>query len=528
MSNKRSDNSPKRSLHDSGNPLPDAVLRSYERWVGDQLKPFCLEFDVGFAMLGQWGEAAHYGFADVAVGSDIGDLAPFLIGLDTTEPVALRFVSDREQRRFHVLVVVHDARRFALYVDAQTQHDRLQRAQQRSNDTALLYERQNKLVQQLIDASTELDARRRDAEAEGQRKQRYLHAMSHDLKAPLQSLMLTIDALHSDPDLSPTSIDSVARLRGAVERQVQVLDGLIEEGRSQLDVERSATAPVDVANLMAQMSEMFALFAAEKALRFDIAIAADVPGVLMLDEIKLRRVLINLIGNAIKFTERGAVHVSVGADAGMLVVLVEDSGPGIKDADRERIFEPYERSDTQADGSGLGLAIVARLMKQMHGQIALLQLQSRGSAFEIRLPLVPVVDDIRQALRSGDVDVLVCDDDRDITDLLSMQLRRAGVSVRVCDSQQTVLARIAEKAPDIIVLDARLGDMAGTDIAQQLRKQGNMMPLLLFSSVSAENGRQMALASGCNDFLAKPVSANVLLERIEHILQVAARRGSNA
>ncbi|MEO0576756.1 MAG: HAMP domain-containing sensor histidine kinase, partial [Pseudomonadota bacterium] len=393
MSSKPSDGSPTSLLNTDGEALPQPVLRAFDSWIAGQLQPFCLEFDKQYSLRGLWGNAAHFGFSDVAIGAELDELAPYLIGLDSLESVDLRFVTDQQQRHFHLHVLSYDGRFFAIYVDVAGQYNRIRIAQQRSNDTALLYERQNKLVKQLIDASTELDTRRIEAENESKRRQRYMHAMSHDLKAPLQSIMLSIDTLQADPNLTDDSAVSVARLRGALERQVGVLDRLIDEGRSQIEEERVTALPVAVNELMIELSGMFAVFAAEKALRFSIDIDTNVPELVLVDGPKLRRVLINLVGNALKFTYEGFVAVSVayGGDS-MLRISVHDSGPGIALADQKRIFEAYERSNTAEQGSGLGLSIVARLVQHMSGTLSLESSSSAGSNFECRIP-APAVSD---------------------------------------------------------------------------------------------------------------------------------------
>jgi CheY-like chemotaxis protein len=279
---------------------------------------------------------------------------------------------------------------------------------------------------------------------------------------------------------------------------------------------------------------MFRLRTESKRLGFEVEVPDEVPDTVVTDERKLRQILINLLGNAIKFTEQG--HVlwrmrveSTDALAFRLVVDVDDSGPGIAASDRERIFDPFEQAaaGVRVGGTGLGLAISRQFARLLGGDLTVTSEVGRGSCFHVEIPLgqddpervhveVPSRRVVGIKPTADPYRVLVVDDQPENRKVMSRMLEAVGFRIREADDGAEAVASFAEWEPHAILMDMLMPKMGGAEAIRQIRATpAGRTPFILAVSASAfDENRQQALAAGADDFLSKPFREADLLERL--------------
>ena len=250
--------------------------------------------------------------------------------------------------------------------------------------------RQTQLLIQEIESHRRTDEAlqkaKHSAEQANQAKSRYITAISHELRTPLNSILGYAQILAADPDVPPHRAQAVSVIRRSGDHLLSVIEGTldiarIEGGKLALDVRA-----LDFPELMQQIVGMFELQARNKGLSFDYRPLGELPAVVRADEKRLRQILINLLGNAVKFTVRGGVSFTVECRREMATFEIRDSGPGIAPAELEHIFEPFVRgSAVQAGGSGVGLTIARMLTDLMGGEMQVSSTPEVGSCFKVRL-----------------------------------------------------------------------------------------------------------------------------------------------
>ncbi len=368
----------------------------------------------------------------------------------------------------------------------------------------------------------EASADRDRAEAASEAKSRFLAAMSHEIRTPLHGILGMADLL-KDAGLEPepsTYVEAIRASGAALSHLVdQILDfSKIEAGRLELIEE-----PFDPRRLVEEIVELLAPSAQRKGLEIAASIAADVPALALGDSLRLRQALTNLAGNAVKFTSRGGVGVTLRKlEDGRLAFDVSDTGPGIAADRRSKIFEDFEQGDgsnaRQFEGAGLGLAISKRLIELMGGELVLKDNPSGGSIFSFAIALAEALPATGQT-RSDIVDLsgrralIVADSPYEAPSLASL-LEQAGAEIRRAEGLEAGLAALrGAPAPDLVIVDCALGQEATSRLAEAARAAGASKSLVLFSPFERRAFGQSAL-SAFDGWLVKPVRARSLFERL--------------
>ncbi len=360
-------------------------------------------------------------------------------------------------------------------------------------------------------------ARRAAAVAtEGSRiKTTFLANVSHELRTPLQSILGYSELLQQE--LGDAHHPRLAALRQQGELMTRLVNDLIDLSAVESGLFQCSTRAVAPAEIVRQTVESLRPHAAGKGLTLQTVLADAVPAWVEADDNRLRQVLLNLTGNAIKFTDRGAVTVTLRAAPGpagqhRLTLAVQDTGPGIPPAQQARLFTPFTRLDRTAgkEGSGLGLAVAAALCRAMGGDLTVSSDGVHGSCFTATLLVAattppvagraPVQPSPRIAPR-----VLVVDDNPLVRELFVAALTERGA---VCQSAATgtaALAGLAGAATDVVVLDLALPDGDGAGFVRQFRALAPGLRIVGASAHAADADRTRALAAGMDEFLVKPI-----------------------
>ena len=360
------------------------------------------------------------------------------------------------------------------------------------------------------------------AEQANQAKSRYITAISHELRTPLNSILGYAQILAADEDVPPNRRQAVSVIRKSGDHLLSVIEGTldiarIEGGKLTLDVKA-----MDLPDLMHQIVGMFELQARNKGLGFDYRPQGELPAVVRADEKRLRQILINVLGNAVKFTVRGGVTFNVEFRRDMAIFEIRDTGPGIPPADMERIFEPFTRGSTvQAGGSGVGLTIARMLTDLMGGEMQVSSTPGEGTLFRIRLFLPQVhsaqaAKELPRLNRIGYVGVrrriLVVDNEKVDRDLLQNVLEPLGFIVEQAANGYECLAAVPRFAPHLIFMDLGMPGIDGWETIRRLRQQGqNEAHIAILSANAYDKGLDNDVGVQAADFIVKPLKVDELL-----------------
>lgn len=392
-----------------------------------------------------------------------------------------------------------------------------------------------------------LESSKNVAEAANRSKSEFLANMSHEIRTPMSAIMGYADILSTSlVDSHALSCVSIIRNNGQYLLQIinDILDlSKIEAGK--LEVTKSS---VKTDQLLAGVASLMQVRATEKSLNFSVEIAQEIPSEIHTDPTRLRQVLINLIGNAIKFTAKGSVKllVSYHADSGApdLCFDVIDTGIGISEEEQKLIFEPFMQSDAGADrnysGSGLGLTISKRLTEMLGGKITLTSVAGQGTIFTVKIGLgehsrVSLIsqDSLANADNHALAEVtgmpnllgriLVVDDQQEIRFLAQHAIENAGGQVETADNGQEALdaIRIANEQDnpfDILVIDMQMPVLDGYEATRRLRASGFTRPIIALTANAMEGDREKSLQAGCNEHLIKPLNAPAFICLLHHYL----------
>ncbi|WP_417739229.1 ATP-binding protein [Rosistilla oblonga] len=380
---------------------------------------------------------------------------------------------------------------------------------------------------------------REQAESANRAKSEFLANMSHEIRTPMTAILGYIDLIDEKVDHEETRdhIDTVRRNGKFLLAIINdILDlSKIEAGKFDLAVE-----PFSPNRLIEDVRSIMNVRATENQIDLHINYDGLVPETIQTDPKRLKQILINLVGNAIKFTDRGSVTLSVSYDPSAKRVLfqVADTGIGMTTRQINRLFQPFSQADSSVSrtfgGTGLGLAISQRLASIMGGEISVESEPGEGSCFAVSIDpgdltntrLVPLrpFEDVPVSESSSDVSPLTCsvllvDDRRDIRFLASRLLSNAGATITEAEDGQEAVDKMQEmlrndRVVDLILLDMQMPRLDGYRTADQLRRLGYKGPIIALTADAMQGDMDRCIQCGCNDYLSKPIDSALLLEKV--------------
>ncbi len=376
--------------------------------------------------------------------------------------------------------------------------------------------------------------RTRSEYQESMGKSTFLAVLSHEVRTPLTAIIGTVSLLAQSP-LNARQKNLVGNLKNSSQSLLSLLDDVLQMSRFEagkpVELELAATSPTELfENLISLMSAR----AESKGLDIQCSVDDDVPDVVLVDEARLRQVLLNLLSNSVKFTEEGVVKLTLArespaTDRVRLRFAVSDQGIGIPPDKLPDLFQPYAQAERdRQQGTGLGLFISQQLIQLMGGEITVESKVGSGSTFSFSIE-VSVTDEkpVRSAIVEQSFDatlaqgkrLLLVDDVALNREVLGEQLKNAGFQVQLAEDGEQALKILEATNFDVIVLDVFMPGLSGMQVAEQLRARGNLTPILGLTAAAEPELIQNCMVSGMNRVLRKPtlihILGRVLLELIE-------------
>lgn len=394
---------------------------------------------------------------------------------------------------------------------------------------------------ELIAAKTEAQEARRAAEIASQAKSRFLANMTHEIRTPINAILGLTQLLQAEENWSEDKKQKFTVISNSADHLLELINDILDMSRIEAG---GITVNFDVFSLSKMIDDIEAMFRLKiesKDLTFIIEKSRDLPESVITDEKKVRQILINLLGNAVKFTDSGRITLRVGIihsrEAGLRLLLdVEDTGPGIDKDELKLIFQAFQQAGagSKAGGSGLGLAISHEFAALLGGSLTVESRPGQGSCFRLDIAIKePVegeksVQPVRKTKRTGTewgkgFTVLVADDNQSNRLVLSEMLRRIGCSVLEAENGEEAVRLFQEHHPALVMMDMRMPVMDGYEAARLLKADpsGKTLPVIAVTASAFEDDRQAVFDAGFDAYLRKPYNMDDLYSLIKKVLKIS-------
>ena len=387
-------------------------------------------------------------------------------------------------------------------------------------------------IEQQLEGATKASERANTAKSE------FLANMSHEIRTPMTAILGFADILAShlsDPD----DLSAVETIRRNGRHLLDIINDILDLSRIEAGRLTVRSEPVAIDALIDDVHRLMSVSASKKRLKLNVSYPKLLPALVSTDEKRVRQILINLIGNAVKFTESGSVQIRVLLEQGeqpAITFEVSDTGIGLSPDFMNSVFEPFSQADTSHsrsyEGSGLGLPISQRLANLLGGVITGESRPGRGSTFCFHLPIERIAMQTLKTPQQGNKTpaaavgtpklhcrVLVVDDRHDIRFLAQHVLETAGARVATASDGLEALsavqrANLEQAEFDLILMDMQMPIMDGYEAVARLRKLGFSKPILALTAAAMQSDRDRCMAAGCNGYLSKPVESQHLISTV--------------
>lgn len=389
-----------------------------------------------------------------------------------------------------------------------------------------LIKQQNvELEERVVLRTRELEVARREADAANHAKSAFLANMSHEIRTPLTAIIGYAELLASGVVPAQQRQSAINTIAGAGRHLLELVSAVLDMSKVESGQLLAESIALDLPKLIADVAGIVTPQMQAKGIDFALECIAPMPGMIESDPLRLRQILLNLLGNAIKFTDQGVVglRVRVNENGDRLVFEVSDSGIGISAEQAQALFQPFAQADASVSrrfgGTGLGLYLSRQFAERLGGTLELDPEYHAGALFRVTIPLrrvaehgdlpVPATGIAPGPLRGN---VLLADDTAELRDLVALYISAIAPDVRVVSVENG--ARAVERALiddfDLIVMDLQMPEMDGFSAAQLLRASGYRGPMIALTANALSEDRDRCLVAGFDAFITKPIDARVL------------------
>lgn len=364
------------------------------------------------------------------------------------------------------------------------------------------------------------------ADSANSAKSRFLSNMSHEIRTPLNSIIGYSYILHKDPTIPEHRRQAVNTLKRSGEHLSALIEDILDIARIEARKFELNYEPLNFHEFIEHLVRIHKIQAEDKGLSFRCQIVNTLPQQVRADEKRVGQILINILSNAIKFTQSGEIIINISYSSGVANFKISDTGQGIAPEQLQDIFQPFTRLNTTTgnaiSGSGLGLTISKILTEIMGGDLAVSSELGKGTTFTVRL-FLPNLGTVTEFVPQENIvgyrgrrqKILIVDDQPEHRDVMRSILEPLGFIIHTASSGTESLVQAHTHKPDLVLLDLAMPVMNGIATAIQLRKNGLLKPIIVLSANAYPEDRVAAIQAGCNDFLAKPVQIHHLLTKLK-------------
>ena len=380
-------------------------------------------------------------------------------------------------------------------------------------------------LRDIEDANRMLKKAETKAKAASQAKSEFLANMSHEIRTPMNGILGTLQLLQMQDELGDDSREFTRTALSSAESLLTLLNDLIDLAKIEAGKLQFELVPFDLHQIVADVRALFAPTATKKGLQIGLHFAPGCPHLIVSDPVRIRQVLSNLVGNAVKFTESGSVQIEVDrSPTDELMLTVTDTGIGIDEAQKEHIFDAFAQADSSTTrrfgGSGLGLSVCQRLIDGLQGRLTVRSEVGRGSAFEVCVPYSTAPADWQAEASSGAAAFLA--QSRESTRVLLVEdhvvnalvgrrmLESMGMEVDLSTNGREAVDAAKDGRYALIFMDCHMPEYDGFEATQELRRLGVATPIVALTASVMAKDRERCFASGMNGFLSKPIPRDAL------------------
>jgi len=375
------------------------------------------------------------------------------------------------------------------------------------------------------------------AEAENKAKSKFLASMSHEIRTPMNAIIGYTQLLKREQNLSDKQYRYLEVIDSSGEHLLALIDSVLDMARIESGRMVLSPSKVNLAKLISEITRMFQLAANEKGIEISFIQSPPIPEWIIADANKIRQVVINLVGNALKFTQHGSIELRTGYCSGFddnsgllrLYVEVKDTGCGIEDDKIKTIFEPFVQADAANNqvGVGLGLAVSKEISRLMAGSLTVQSQINQGSIFRFDFTANHADEPLQEPFHStawhvhneSSIHILVVDDDLDNLDMIGNLLKSVNISVSLANSGHEGLRLFEEQSPGLVIVDYQMEPITGIDVVEKIRelKEGKDIPIIIITASPFDEYRDHSIKAGANAFLSKPFREQDLFSAIQKL-----------
>ncbi|MFT4629364.1 MAG: signal transduction histidine kinase/CheY-like chemotaxis protein [Arenicella sp.] len=485
---------------------------------------FCVDQD--WAVVDVSDNLKNFGFIGVEIGVDATDVVDFLVGADIKTELELPLLASPSKVPIGVLLLPSQDGLTVVIGDASREFSRRRLLNQKAKENRMLLIAQARLMQKLQSAQKQLHQRNDDLREAARLQSSFMSGVSHEFRTPLAAITGYSDQLQTGLDKLPRRIlfRNVAAIQRSSKHLLALVENLLDHGELESSEIELNPRPTNISQLFDGAIMILNHTAVSKGVALGLQLDINSDLLVLVDDSRLRQCLVNLIGNALKFTDQGRVIVRVAHMDDELRISVRDTGIGISPEHLEKVRLPFWQAPNGGKaGTGLGLTITAKIIEMIGGSFSIESTLGEGTTvgFMVSAPMLlpEFVEGISaHVLAAEPLHFLFAEDDYDIASLTSALLEERGVTVtRVANGAEAVRL-LGTSTFDLVLLDLHMPVMDGYSAVSAIRGKGDFTPIVVMTASSVKSDRDRAHKLGCDGFLVKPVDVGDLLALAHRLL----------